>query len=566
MPRRKSCNKIAIWNLRAKPSRSPRARQHKEKFKRKNMVEIKDLTMRFGKQLLFENVNLSLDKGRRYGLIGANGAGKSTLLKILSGQIEASSGEILIQSGLKIGVLGQDQFAFESFSVKDAVLYGNKRLYDAVREKTQLYEAGEFNDEINERLGELEMICAEEDPAYEYETRIEKILSSLGLNDFDKKMSEIETSDKFKVLLAQVLFPRPDVLFLDEPTNNLDIDAISWLEFELNRHAGTLVVISHDRHFLNRVCTDILDVDFRRVREFSGNYDDWFIASNLTLKQAQFEREKKLKEKAELEKFIARFSANASKAKQATSRQKQLDKLDLSELATSSRREPSILFKPAREIGNEILELSGVDMSFGDIQILKNFNLKLAHGDKIGIIGRNGVGKSTLCKIIMGELAPQRGKVHMGATIEPGYFAQDTNNKISGELKLYEYLQSPQNRDLDEIRKCLGRMLFSGAEQEKSVGSLSGGEKHRVMLSKLMLQRPNLLVLDEPNNHLDLEAIIALGEALYNFAGCAICVSHDRELIDAFANRILHLKGDGEIVDFRGTYEEYRESLGASDD
>ena len=530
------------------------------------MVEIKDLTMRFGKQLLFENVNLSLDKGRRYGLIGANGAGKSTLLKILSGQIEASSGEILIESGLKIGVLGQDQFAFESFSVKDAVLYGNKRLYDAVREKTQLYEAGEFNDEINERLGELEMICAEEDPAYEYETRIEKILSSLGLNDFDKKMSEIETSDKFKVLLAQVLFPRPDVLFLDEPTNNLDIDAISWLEFELNRHTGTLVVISHDRHFLNRVCTDILDVDFKRVREFSGNYDDWFIASNLTLKQAQFEREKKLKEKAELEKFIARFSANASKAKQATSRQKQLDKLDLSELATSSRREPSILFKPAREIGNEILELSGVDMSFGEIEILKNFNLKLAHGDKIGIIGRNGVGKSTLCKIIMGELAPQRGKVHMGATIEPGYFAQDTNNKISGELKLYEYLQSPQNRDLDEIRKCLGRMLFSGAEQEKSVGSLSGGEKHRVMLSKLMLQRPNLLVLDEPNNHLDLEAIIALGEALYNFAGCAICVSHDRELIDAFANRILHLKGDAEIVDFRGTYEEYRESLGASDD
>lgn len=530
------------------------------------MVEIKDLTMRFGKQLLFENVNLSLDKGRRYGLIGANGAGKSTLLKILSGQIEASSGEILIQSGLKIGVLGQDQFAFESFSVKDAVLYGNKRLYDAVREKTQLYEAGEFNDEINERLGELEMICAEEDPAYEYETRIEKILSSLGLGDFDKKMSEIETSDKFKVLLAQVLFPRPDVLFLDEPTNNLDIDAISWLEFELNRHTGTLVVISHDRHFLNRVCTDILDVDFRRVREFSGNYDDWFIASNLIAKQAQFEREKKLKEKAELEKFIARFSANASKAKQATSRQKQLDKLDLRELATSSRREPSILFKPAREIGNEILELSGVDMSFGEIEILKNFNLKLAHGDKIAIIGRNGVGKSTLCKIIMGELAPQRGKVHMGATIEPGYFAQDTNNKISGELKLYEYLQSPQNRDLDEIRKCLGRMLFSGAEQEKSVGSLSGGEKHRVMLSKLMLQRPNLLVLDEPNNHLDLEAIIALGEALYNFAGCAICVSHDRELIDAFANRILHLKGDGEIVDFRGTYEEYRESLGASDD
>ncbi|MPB71743.1 ABC-F family ATP-binding cassette domain-containing protein, partial [Campylobacter fetus] len=296
-------------------------------------------------------------------------------------------------------------------------------------------------------------------------------------------------------------------------------------------------------------------------REFVGNYDDWYIAANLMSRQAEMERDKKLKEKEELEKFIARFSANASKAKQATSRSKQLEKLDIADIAVSSRRDPSILFRTNREIGNELIELSNLNKSFEDKIILKDFNFKMNKGDKIAVIGSNGVGKSTLCKIIMGELAAQSGKVHIGATIELGYFAQDSSNKITGNLKLYEWLQDAKNKDLDEIRKCLGRMLFSGLEQEKEVGSLSGGEKHRLMLSKLMLQRANLLVLDEPNNHLDLEAIIALGESLYNFSGACICVSHDRELIDAFANRILHLKGNGEIVDFKGTYEEYRSSL-----
>ncbi|OCR94972.1 ABC-F family ATP-binding cassette domain-containing protein [Campylobacter fetus] len=525
------------------------------------MLEVKSLTQRFGQQLLFEDVNLKFNAHNRYGLIGANGAGKSTFLKILSGETDYTSGEIVIENGKKVGVLGQDQFAFESFTLKDAVLYGNKRLYDAVKEKEKLYMSEEFTDEINERLSELEIISAEEDPTYEYETRIEKILSSLGLHNFDKLMSEVESSDKFKVLLAQVLFPKPDILFLDEPTNNLDLDAIAWLERELINHEGTLVVISHDRHFLNRVCTHILDVDFKRIREFVGNYDDWYIAANLMSRQAEMERDKKLKEKEELEKFIARFSANASKAKQATSRSKQLEKLDIADIAVSSRRDPSILFRTNREIGNELIELSNLNKSFEDKIILKDFNFKMNKGDKIAVIGSNGVGKSTLCKIIMGELAVQSGKVHIGATIELGYFAQDSSNKITGNLKLYEWLQDAKNKDLDEIRKCLGRMLFSGLEQEKEVGSLSGGEKHRLMLSKLMLQRANLLVLDEPNNHLDLEAIIALGESLYNFSGACICVSHDRELIDAFANRILHLKGNGEIVDFKGTYEEYRSSL-----
>ncbi|AQW83910.1 ABC transporter, ATP-binding protein [Campylobacter pinnipediorum subsp. pinnipediorum] len=526
------------------------------------MLEVRGLTQRFASNLLFEDVNLKLNRNNRYGLIGANGAGKSTFLKILSGDIEASSGEIIIENGLRVGVLGQDQFAFEAFSLKDAVLYGNKRLFDAVKEKEKLYMSEEFTDEINNRLSELEMISAEEDPTYEYETRIEKILSSLGLYEFDKLMSEVENSDKVKVLLAQVLFPKPDILFLDEPTNNLDIDAIAWLENELNRHEGTLVVISHDRHFLNRVCTHILDVDFKKIREFTGNYDEWYMAANLMAKQSEMERDKKLKEKEELEKFIARFSANASKAKQATSRSKQLEKLNIEEIAVSSRRDPSILFRANREIGNELIEIKDLSKKFDDKIIFENFNFKLEKGDKLAIIGHNGVGKSTLCKIIMGELAPDLGNVHIGTTIELGYFAQDTVSKLTSDLKLYEYLQDAQNKDIDEIRKCLGRMLFSGAEQEKAVKSLSGGEKHRVRLAQLMLHKPNLLVMDEPNNHLDLEAIISLGEAFYNFSGSVVCVSHDRELIDAFANRILHLKGNGEIDDFRGTYEEYRQSLG----
>lgn len=317
-----------------------------------------------------------------------------------------------------------------------------------------------------------------------------------------------------------------------------------------------MVLISHDRHFLNAVCTHILDVDFKKIRQFAGNYDDWYIASTLVAKQHEMERDKKLKEKEELEKFIARFSANASKARQATSRQKQLNKLDIEEIKVSSRRDPSILFRTKRDIGNEILEVRGISKTYDKV-LFENFSFKLEKNDKVAIIGANGVGKSTLAKIIIGEVVPDSGDVHVGATIEPSYFAQDTTNKITGELKLYEWLQDENNKDLDEIRKCLGRMLFSGAEQEKSVGSLSGGEKHRLMLSRLMLERGNLLVLDEPNNHLDLEAIIALGEALYKFVGNVICVSHDRELIDAFANRIIHLKGNGEVVDFKGTFEEY---------
>lgn len=527
------------------------------------MLQTTNLTMRYGQRVLFENINLKLDRGKRYGLIGANGAGKSTFLKILSSDLEPTSGEISIDAGLKYGVLGQNQFAFEDFTLKDAVLYGNKRLYDAAKEKEKLYMEGDFeSDEVNNRLSDLEIICAEEDPTYECEVIIEKMLEDLGFeasmqNDL---MSSLTGGDKFKILLAQVLFPKPDILFLDEPTNNLDIDAIAWLEEQLKRHEGTLVTISHDRHFINGVVTHILDLDFKAIREFTGNYDDWYMAANVIQKQKEIDRGKKLKEKEDLENFIRRFSANASKAKQATSRQKQLEKLDLKEIQVSSRRDPSILFKQQREIGNEALEVVGVSKSYDDIKVHEDLNIKFEKGDKVALIGPNGVGKTTLLEIIMEKIKPDNGTVKWGQTVYPTYFPQNTADIISGDMQLYDWLQGfDQKWHIDEIRKCLGRMLFSGEDQQKSVKDISGGEKHRIMISKMMMEEGNFLVLDEPDNHLDLEAIIALGEGLYSFEGNVICVTHDRELIDAYANRIIEIKPNGEIVDFKGGYEEYKE-------
>lgn len=533
------------------------------------MLQAINVSMRYATKTLFENINIKLDSGKRYGLIGANGAGKSTFLKILSGEIEASSGDIVLNSGLRLGVLSQNQYAFEDLSLKDAVLIGNKRLYDAIKEKENLYATADLSDDkINSRLGELEMICVEEDPMYECEVVIEKILEDLGFpaNTHNELMKTLTGGDKFKILLAQVLFPKPDVLLLDEPTNNLDLSAIAWLEENLKRHEGTLIVISHDRHFLNAVCTHILDLDFKTLREFSGNYDDWYIASTLIAKQQEMERNKKLKEKAELEDFIRRFGANASKAKQATSRQKQLDKLNLEALQISSRRDPSIAFKIKRNIGNEVLNVKNLSHSYGDLVIFQNLELNVLPGDKIALIGANGVGKTTLCKILAEQLQQNSGVVKWGATIEMGYFPQDTSEIIKGEETLYEWLRAfDKSVDSNEIRTSLGRMLFNGEEQEKSVGALSGGEKHRIMLSKLMLAKSNFLLLDEPTNHLDLEAIIALGEALYNYVGGVICVSHDRELIGAYANRIIELvidskNGGTKMIDFRGSYEEYLET------
>ncbi|MDF1880235.1 ATP-binding cassette domain-containing protein [Sulfurimonas sp. MAG313] len=532
------------------------------------MVSVNNLIMRFGSRVLFDNVNLKLDQHKRYGLIGANGAGKTTFLKILSGEIDEFEGDISIGSGLKVGVLGQNQFAFEDFTVMDAVLFGNKRLYDATKEKEELYVTGDFDsDETNNRLAELETICVEEDPTYEYDVHITKMLENLGISSdiHNDLMSTVESSTKIKVLLAQVLFPKPEVLFLDEPTNNLDIDTIGWLENELKRHEGTLVVISHDRHFINSVVTHILDVDFQKIRQFTGNYDEWYIASTVMMKQLETDKNKAEKEKAELEAFVRRFSANASKAKQASSRQKQLDKINVEDIKPSSRRDPSIVFKAKRSMGGEALEVLDIshDYGAGEGPLLGGLNLRFEPNEKVAIIGTNGIGKTTLLKIIMEEMKPTSGTVNWGATIEPSYFPQDTVETITGEGTLYDWLRAfDPKREIAEIRNCLGRMLFNGEQQEKSVEKISGGEKHRMMLSKMMLEEGNFLVLDEPTNHLDLEAIIALGEGLRDFGGNVICASHDRELLDAFASRIIRLEKDGSVTDFKGTYEEFAEVHG----
>lgn len=531
------------------------------------MVTVQKLIMRYGSRVLFQDINLKLDRHKRYGLIGANGAGKTTFLKILSGEIKEYEGEIIIPKSNKVGVLGQNQYAFEDFTIMDAVLYGNKRLYDAIKEKELLYATGNFEDDaVNDRLAELETICVEEDPTYEYDVNIAKILGNVGIppEDHNQLMSTLDSADKFKVLLAQVLYPKPDVLFLDEPTNNLDIETISWLEYELQRHEGTMVVISHDRHFLNAVVTNILDVDYQKIREFTGNYDDWYIAANVMAKQMELDNAKKEKEKEQLEAFVRRFSANASKAKQATSRQKQLDKLVIEDIKPSSRRDPSIVFKAKRDMGDEALEIINVNHSYGNNEVIKNISLKFEPGEKVALIGGNGVGKTTLIKIIMEELKPNSGVINWGATIENSYFPQDTADTIKGTGTLYDWLRGfDPKRDIAEIRNCLGRMLFNGEQQEKGVKNISGGEKHRMMLSKMMLEGGNFLVLDEPSNHLDLEAIVALGEALHEFKGNVICVSHDRELLDAFATRIIEIQHDGSLIDFKGSYEEFAEAKAA---
>ena len=531
------------------------------------MVRVQNLIMRYGNRVLFQDINLKLDRHKRYGLIGANGAGKTTFLKILSGEINEFEGEVIIPKANKVGVLGQNQFAFEEYTIADAVLYGNKRLYDAIKEKEELYVTGDFEDDaVNNRLADLEVICVEEDPTYEYDVNIGKILENVGIpaEQHQNLMSTLDSADKFKVLLAQVLYPKPDVLFLDEPTNNQDMETISWLENQLQRHEGTMVVISHDRHFLNSVVTNILDVDYQKIREFTGNYDDWYLAANVMAKQMELDNAKKQKEKDELEAFVRRFSANASKAKQATSRQRKLDKLEIEDIKPSSRRDPSIVFKAKRTMGDEVLNVINVSHAYGENRVLNDISFKVIPDEKIALIGGNGVGKSTLMKILVEEMKATEGEVHVGATIEPSYFPQDTADIIEGDGTLYDWLRAyDPKRDIAEIRNCLGRMLFNGEQQEKSVVSISGGEKHRMMLSKMMLENGNFLLLDEPSNHLDLEAIVALGEALHEFKGNVICVSHDRELLDAFATRIMEIQSDGTLLDFHGSYEEFAEQRAA---
>ncbi len=524
------------------------------------MVTISNISKKYGSRTLFEDVNLRLIKGNRYGLIGANGAGKTTFLNILSGVDEASGGEIKKNPNITIGSLGQNQFAFEEYTIFDAVLYGNKKLYEAMKEKADLYTNGDMDSEkVQNRLSDLEMICVEEDPNYETDVKISKILESLGFSKdmHYNLMSSIANSEKFKILLAQVLFLSPDVLYLDEPTNNLDMDTIAWLESELSNHDGVIVVISHDRHFINAVVNKILDVDFKNIREYPGNYDEWYIAATLVQKQKEVSKNKQEKEKEKLEDFVRRFSANASKAKQATSRQKKLDNMSIEEIKVSTRRDPKIVFRQTREAGKEILKVENLFKAF-DEPVLNNISFDIDKGDKIAVIGPNGVGKTTLCNLLLQNIKQDKGSISFGETITTSYFPQNTTDLIKGEETLYDWLQAfDKKADMSVIRNALGRMLFSGEEQKKSIKSISGGEKHRMMISKIMLEENNFLIMDEPTNHLDLEAIISLGEAMHEFEGNIICACHDRELIDAFANRIFEIQSDGSIIDYRGNYENF---------
>ncbi|KPV43747.1 ABC-F family ATPase [Alicyclobacillus ferrooxydans] len=529
------------------------------------MIRVKDLSVSFGGRILFENVNLSFDEGNRYGLIGANGSGKSTFMKILVGDFEQSTGTVTIQPGLRVGVLRQDHYQYDDCRVLDTVLMGHPELWEVMQERERLYSLPEMSEEEGMRVGELESAFADMD-GYSAEYFAAELLEGLGIpvEKHNDLMSSMIGGFKLRVLLAQVLFGRPDVLLLDEPTNHLDLDTIRWLESFLLQHKGTMVIISHDRHFLNTVCTHMVDVDYQQISMFAGNYDFFVAASTLAREQLVAENAKNQEKIAELREFVARFSANKSKAKQATSRQKQIDKIEIQEIRPSSRVSPYIKFTSKQPLGKQVVALESIHKSFGDLNVLKDVNLEIHGGEKVAVIGVNGIGKTTLLNTMMGQLDPDGGSVTWGQSAEPTYFTQDHHDTIPRDTTVYEWLRSFDDQaDQQTLRSILGRMLFSKDEVHKSTEVLSGGETARLMIAKMLLQQGNVLVLDEPTNHLDLESIDALTQALAAFDGTVIFVSHARQLVTDVANRIIELTPNG-VIDFSGTYDEYlekRESL-----
>lgn len=519
---------------------------------------MKNLSVSFGSRILFENVNLGFDQGNRYGLIGANGAGKSTFMKILVGDFEPSTGTVTIEPGLRVGVLRQDHYAFDDFRVLDTVLMGYPELWEVMQERERLYALPEMTQEEGLRVGELESSYADMD-GYSAEYFAAELLEGLGIpvEKHTELMSSMNGGWKLRVLLAQVLFGRPDILLLDEPTNHLDIDTIRWLEEFLQDHKGTMIIISHDRHFLNTVCTHMVDVDYKQITMFSGNYDYFVAASSLSREQQLADNSRNLEKIAELREFVARFSANKSKAKQATSRQKQIEKIEIQEIRPSSRVSPYIKFTPKQQLGKQVVTMSGVSKSYSDLQVLKNVNLDIVQGDKVAIIGANGVGKTTLLNCMMGEVGVDEGTVVWGKSAQPSYFTQDHSDTIPHDTTVYEWLRSfDHEADQQTIRSILGRMLFSKDEVHKSTEVLSGGEAARLMIGKMLLEQGNVLLLDEPTNHLDLEAIDALTKSLIEFPGCVIFVSHARQLVTDVANRIIEVTPNG-LIDFAGSYDEY---------
>ena len=528
------------------------------------MISANNVTYRVGKKALFEDVNIKFTEGNCYGLIGANGAGKSTFLKILSGQIEPSKGEIAITNGQRLSFLEQDHFKYDNSKVIEVVMMGNSRLYEIMKEKEAIYFKEDFTEEDGHRASELEAEFADMN-GWEAESDAAQLLTGLGIEPdlHEKLMSEINGSEKVKVLLAKALFGNPDILLLDEPTNNLDIDSIEWLQEFLINFENTVIVVSHDRHFLNQVCTHIADIDYAKIQLYAGNYDFWYESSQLILKQRKEANRKKEEKIKELQEFISRFSANASKSKQATSRKKALEKIELDDIKPSSRKYPYVDFRPEREIGNEVLEVTNLSKKIDDETSINNISFLVGNKDKIAFVGSNELATTEFFDIIAGRQEDYEGEYKWGVTTKFAYFPKDINAEFTTDETIVEWL-TPYSPDPDStyVRGFLGRMLFAGEDGEKKVKVLSGGEKVRVLLSRMMIQGANVLVFDDPTNHLDMESITSLNNALIKFDGVIIFTSHDHQFIQTIANRIMEILPDGTLVDKLTTYEEYL----ASDD
>ena len=523
------------------------------------MISANNITLRVGKKALFEDVNIKFTEGNCYGLIGANGAGKSTFLKILSGQLEPTNGDIVITPGQRLSFLQQDHFKYDAYQVLDTVIMGNARLYEIMKEKEAIYAKEDFTDEDGIRASELEGEFAEMN-GWEAESDAATLLNGLGI-DTDlhyTQMADLTGSQKVKVLLAQALFGNPDILLLDEPTNHLDLPAIEWLEEFLINLDNTVIVVSHDRYFLNKVCTHTADIDYGKIQLYAGNYDFWFESSQLLIKQMKEANKKKEEKIKELQEFISRFSANASKSKQATSRKRALEKIQLDDMRPSSRKYPYIDFRPNREIGNEVLMVENLSKTIDGVKVLDNISFTLGHDDKVAFVGANEQAITTFFRILTGELEPDEGTYKWGVTTSQAYFPKDNTQEFDNDLTITDWLtQYSEIKDATYVRGFLGRMLFPGEDGVKKVRVLSGGEKVRCLLSKMMISGANILILDEPTNHLDMESITALNNGLIKFPGVILFTSHDHQFVQTTANRIMEILPDGKLIDKITTYDEY---------
>ena len=526
------------------------------------MISANNITLRVGKKALFEDVNIKFTEGNCYGLIGANGAGKSTFLKILSGQLEPTKGDIVITPGQRLSFLQQDHFKYDAYPVLDTVIMGNERLYQIMKEKEAIYAKEDFTDEDGIRASELEGEFAEMN-GWEAESDAATLLNGLGVDtEFHyTQMADLTGSMKVKVLLAQALFGNPDILLLDEPTNHLDLPAIEWLEEFLINFDNTVIVVSHDRYFLNKVCTQTADIDYGKIQLYAGNYDFWYESSQLLIKQMKEANKKKEEKIKELQEFISRFSANASKSKQATSRKRALEKIQLDDMRPSSRKYPYIYFRPNREIGNEVLMVENLSKTIDGVKVLDNISFTLGREDKVAFVGANEQAITTFFKIITGEMEPDEGNYKWGITTTQAYFPKDNTQEFDNDLTITDWLtQYSEIKDATYVRGFLGRMLFAGEDGTKKMRVLSGGEKVRVLLSRMMIQASNVLILDEPTDHLDMESITALNNGLIKFPGVILFASRDHQVVQTTANRIIEFLPDGTFVDKVSSYDEYLEN------